>query len=174
MNPAYIVPIGSGLLSAGFMTAEVLRPAHKIEYTEIFLADGIAALSYQFLVVPMAGRGSGPFGAFVARAVHLPHEILGLPLAVRFVVYYLLADLGSYWMHRMMHTKHIWRVHEWHHSPKHLWWLAGVRASVIQQILFNLPYALAAPILAGSPSWILPAGILEGIHHDVRQRGRRV
>ncbi len=166
MNPAWVVPIGSGILSMSFVIAEQIRPARHVDYANLILADGLAALSYQLMVVPIAGRGSGPFGTIVSRFVILPDAIAHLPLGLRFILYYLLADFGSYWMHRAMHTRHVWRVHEWHHAPTNLWWLAGVRASVPQQILFNLPGILAVPLIAGAPGWILPVLVLEGIFRN--------
>jgi sterol desaturase/sphingolipid hydroxylase (fatty acid hydroxylase superfamily) len=103
-----------------------------------------------------------------------------MPIWVRVVVFYLLADLGSYAMHRLMHTRHVWRVHRWHHSPTQMYWLAGVRATLPQQILFNLPYVAAAPLLAGIPSWALLVMIVEGVlrnnwmHMNVAWRSRRL
>jgi sterol desaturase/sphingolipid hydroxylase (fatty acid hydroxylase superfamily) len=60
-------------------------------------------------------------------------------------------------MHRLMHTKHVWRTHRWHHSPEHIYWLAGVRASLAQQILFTLPTIAVLPLLAGMPAWVFAA-----------------
>ena len=36
-----------------------------------------------------------------------------------------------YWVHRLMHTRLIWPVHRWHHSPTSLYyWLAGFSATI--------------------------------------------
>jgi len=43
------------------------------------------------------------------------------------------------------------------------YWLAGVRASLPQQILFNLPYIAAVPLLVGIPAWGILALTLEGV-----------
>src|SRR6185503_16487201 len=80
--------------------------------------------------------------------------LLGLPLPARLILYYVLGDLGLYLMHRLMHTAHVWRVHRWHHSPRHLYWLSGVRATVPHQVLFILPFGFLAPLLHGVPGWV--------------------
>ncbi|MGO9418883.1 sterol desaturase family protein [Roseiarcus sp.] len=43
-------------------------------------------------------------------------------------------------MHRLMHTRHFWRFHKWHHSPTYMYWLAGCRATVQQQFPVGVPY----------------------------------
>jgi sterol desaturase/sphingolipid hydroxylase (fatty acid hydroxylase superfamily) len=44
-------------------------------------------------------------------------------------LYLIVADLGHYWIHRLMHSAFFWRIHKWHHSPAHMSWAAGVRAT---------------------------------------------
>jgi sterol desaturase/sphingolipid hydroxylase (fatty acid hydroxylase superfamily) len=60
----------------------------------------------------------------------MPAAVLGLPLALRVAVVYLVADPGSYWMHCLMHTRQLWRIHRWHHSAKQVYWFSGVRAPI--------------------------------------------
>ena len=62
-----------------------------------------------------------------------------MPLAVRVLCYLLVADFGHYWIHRLMHYKVFWRIHKWHHAPDYMYWLMGVRTTVPQQVLVNLP-----------------------------------
>jgi sterol desaturase/sphingolipid hydroxylase (fatty acid hydroxylase superfamily) len=54
-------------------------------------------------------------------------------------------------MHRLTHMKYLWRVHHFHHSTTQMYWLAGVRATVWQQTLSNLPYILWAPLVFDAP-----------------------
>jgi sterol desaturase/sphingolipid hydroxylase (fatty acid hydroxylase superfamily) len=50
-----------------------------------------------------------------------------LPYWVQVPLIVLLADLGIYWSHRMLHASPIlWRIHAVHHSVEDLDWLAGV------------------------------------------------
>jgi sterol desaturase/sphingolipid hydroxylase (fatty acid hydroxylase superfamily) len=139
--------------------AELIWPARKLRYTKALPLDAVAFAFYQLAVFPAAVWVSDP----VTGVLHMPAAVLAVPLAIRVVVLYLVADCGSYWMHRLMHTRHVWRVHRWHHSSIRLYWLSGVRATIPQQILFNLPFALAVPILAGAPLWVFLAIVVEGV-----------
>jgi len=135
--------------------AELVRPARKLRYAKAVPLDLLALAVYQIVVVSVAARVVEPVGG-VVRYVPLLSALAGVWLPLRVVGFFLLADLGSYWMHRLMHTRHVWRVHRWHHSPTQLYWLAGVRATIPQQIMFNLPYA-AMVLLVGAPAWLFAA-----------------
>jgi sterol desaturase/sphingolipid hydroxylase (fatty acid hydroxylase superfamily) len=54
---------------------------------------------------------------------------LKLPLAYKLLLFYIVEDFGLYWVHRLMHTKRLWRTHKWHHYPNYMYWLAGIRTS---------------------------------------------
>jgi sterol desaturase/sphingolipid hydroxylase (fatty acid hydroxylase superfamily) len=71
------------------------------------------------------------------------------------------ADFGHYWVHRLLHTRHLWRAHKWHHYPTYMYWLAGVRGSVVQTTLVNIPYLAAGVFLAIAPWWMFWAIILK-------------
>ena len=146
-------------LGAICTVAELAKPAHKLRYRKVVPPDVVAFAVYQLIVFPVAVWVSEP----VPGLVHMPPAVFEVPLALRLLALYLFADLGSYWMHRLMHTRHVWRLHRWHHSPTRLWWLAGVRATIPQQILFNLPVAVAVPIIAGAPLWVVLAVTVEGV-----------
>lgn len=144
--------IGFGVLCT---IAELVRPARKLRYAKAVPLDLVALAVYQIVVVSVAAWVVEPVGG-VVRYVPLLSALARVWLPLRVVGFFLLADLGSYWMHRLMHTRHVWRVHRWHHSPTQLYWLAGVRATIPQQILFNLPYA-AMVLLVGAPAWLFAA-----------------
>ena len=59
-----------------------------------------------------------------------------------FLVQLLLTDFLLYWAHRLLHTQLLWHSHAWHHSPKHMWWLAGLRAAPLHVVVLSLPFAL--------------------------------
>jgi sterol desaturase/sphingolipid hydroxylase (fatty acid hydroxylase superfamily) len=152
------VPIIAGVAAGTACTiAELVWPARPIPYRKVVLADSVSFLIYLVAVYPAALYLAGLLGGHVQFA----RWVLQWPLPVRVVLYYLIADLGSYVLHRLMHTKVLWRVHKWHHAPTHMYWFAGVRATVQQQFLFNLPYVVATPILAGAPPWIFQALVVE-------------
>lgn len=142
--------------------AELVRPAHKLRYRKAVPLDVVALAVYLFAMVPAAAWVTGPAYGYV-RYVPWLSALRGVWLPLRVVMFYLAADLGSYWMHRLMHTRHVWRAHRWHHSPTQLYWLAGVRSTIPQQILFNLPYIAAVPLLVGAPAWIVPAMVAQGV-----------
>jgi sterol desaturase/sphingolipid hydroxylase (fatty acid hydroxylase superfamily) len=77
-----------------------------------------------------------------------------VPLVLRVLCYLVVADFGHYWIHRLMHHERVWRIHKWHHAPDYMYWLMGVRTTLPQQVLVNLPYIFAYPFLALSPWWI--------------------
>jgi len=110
-------------------------------------------------VVPIALYVTDPLPHYLM----WPQAVLGVWLPLRILMFYVVADFGSYWMHRLMHTRHVWRVHRWHHSSERIYWLSGVRATLPQQLLFNLPFVAAVPILFGAPLWVFLAIIVEEV-----------
>jgi sterol desaturase/sphingolipid hydroxylase (fatty acid hydroxylase superfamily) len=165
---------GSVALVAGALCtlAEVLRPARPLSYRAVVLRDIVAFAIYMAAVIPIADNLAGRCRAHV----QFTWPTADLPLVVRIVLYYLVADLGSYLLHRLMHTRWLWRIHKWHHAPKYMYWFAGVRATVQQQFLFNLPGLVAIPILAPAPVWLyylLPAEVIlrnDWMHMNVAWR----
>jgi len=137
---------GLGLIAT---LLELARPTRKINYwaRDALVLDVLAFCFYQFVVLYWAD----------VLPRHIPIRftptklVLALPLSVRVVLYYLLADFGGYWTHRLAHTKYLWRVHHFHHSTTQLYWLSGVRNTIWQQTLTNLPYILWTPLLFDAP-----------------------
>jgi sterol desaturase/sphingolipid hydroxylase (fatty acid hydroxylase superfamily) len=155
----WIIYCGLGVVATVF---EVVRPARKLNYWafDAVVLDVVAFFFYQFVVV---------YWAYVLQS-HVPVHftptkwLLSVPLPLRIVAYYVAGDFSSYWMHRLTHTKYLWRVHHFHHSPRQLYWLAGVRCTIWQQTLSNLPYILWVPLLVGAPpalpGWLLFLNVL--------------
>jgi sterol desaturase/sphingolipid hydroxylase (fatty acid hydroxylase superfamily) len=169
-----IVFVGFGLL---FTAAERLWPARPLDYRAVIGNDLAALAVYGLVFLPVAMFLSD-------RLVKPEHfvfrELLALPLPARLVLYYVLADLGLYLLHRLMHSRYLWRIHRWHHSPPYMYWLAGIRATVPNQVLFNLPFAFCAPLLHHAPGWLFMVIFLEGffqnnwMHMNVTWRSRRL
>jgi sterol desaturase/sphingolipid hydroxylase (fatty acid hydroxylase superfamily) len=151
---------GFGLL---FTALEFMRPARPINYRAVIKNDLIALALYQLLFVPVALYVSN-------RAVKPPDFLfkgfLELPLPIRVILYYFIADFGTYWFHRLMHGRYLWRIHKWHHSPTYMYWLAGIRATIPQQVLFNLPFIICLPLLRGAPSWVFLAVLAENFFRN--------
>ncbi len=97
---------------------------------------------------------------------YVPAAILELPFSLKLPLFFIVEDFGLYWVHRLMHTRHVWRVHKWHHSPTYMYWFAGVLATFPHCVLFNLPFILALPILYGAPSFIFVLILVEHIFRN--------
>jgi sterol desaturase/sphingolipid hydroxylase (fatty acid hydroxylase superfamily) len=166
--------IGYVALAVVCTLVELVRPARQIRYLKAVPLDLVALAVYQLAVFPVASMVTDP----VFEYLPVLSTVAWVWLPIRVVVFYLAADLGSYWMHRLMHTRHLWRVHRWHHSSPRLYWLSGVRTTIPQQILFNLPIVVAAPILFGIPHWLFLAMLIETVvrnnwmHMNVSWRSR--
>ena len=132
-----------------FSALESMRPTRVIAHRAVIVRDLVASVTYAFIVFPLAARLS----RYVPGHHPFPVALRELPLPMRIMLYLLLADLGHYCIHRLMHTKFVWRVHKWHHSPSYMYWLGGVRATIPQQFLVNIPYFIALPLLDISPWW---------------------
>jgi sterol desaturase/sphingolipid hydroxylase (fatty acid hydroxylase superfamily) len=156
LNTFWTVYLGLGLLCTLF---ELAWPAHRMNYRNWkgIPLDLVGGYAYQFWMYPYA--------VMVTSSIKITYffPLTPVPFALRAVTFYLLADLGSYWMHRLMHSRHVWRVHRFHHSSTELYWLAGVRATFPQQVLFNVPYIWVAPLLAGAPRWFFLFMMVEGV-----------
>src|SRR4051794_30861948 len=97
---ARIAAVMAGVVGGVLCTLlERVRPARPLAYRDVVLFDGAAFLVYIAIIVPLAQRLQLP----VDLRPLTPDLIYGLPVAARVVVYYLLADLASYWLHRAMH-----------------------------------------------------------------------
>jgi sterol desaturase/sphingolipid hydroxylase (fatty acid hydroxylase superfamily) len=104
------------------MAPEKRDPAYSVSYREVLPGDILAMLVFTVAVTPAS--------EFLDRWIIyqppvLPPSVLEWPLAIRIVFYLVLADFGFYWVHRLLHTRYLWRAHKWHHSPTYMYWLAS-------------------------------------------------
>jgi sterol desaturase/sphingolipid hydroxylase (fatty acid hydroxylase superfamily) len=148
-------------LGLAFTALELYRPARKLRYWrwDAIPFDLIACAAQQFVFFSVASRITNP----LSRHLPIPVELYEIPLSVRVVLYYVLTDCGAYWIHRLIHTRHLWRFHRFHHSATQLYWLAGVRTTIQQQALANLPFTLLLPLLAGAPPSVFDGLLIAGI-----------
>ena len=125
-----------------FFAIEIIRPARPLHYRGVIARDLIALGTYNiFFLLAVNITDRIPIPQY-ASAI-----LLTLPLFLKLILFYIVEDFGLYWVHRVMHTGPVWRVHKWHHSPRHMYWLAGIRTTIPHIFLFNLTYVLALPIL---------------------------
>ncbi|MFT3922289.1 MAG: sterol desaturase family protein [Myxococcales bacterium] len=84
------------------------------------------------------------------------------------------ADFMVYWTHRALHSNVLWHAHAFHHSSKHVWWLAGLRSSPVHAVLTALPDTLAVLLFPPTSEPWLTALILfqfcnqHWIHSNIR------
>jgi sterol desaturase/sphingolipid hydroxylase (fatty acid hydroxylase superfamily) len=150
-----IIFCGFGLL---FTAVELMRPARPLNYRAVIKDDLVTLGIYGLLFLPVS--------IWVSRRLVTPDHVflrslLDLPLLVRLILYYALADLGLYAVHRLMHSRYVWPIHRGHHSPP-----------------YNLPFAFCAPLLHHAPAWLFMLIFAEGffqnnwMHMNVTWRSR--
>jgi sterol desaturase/sphingolipid hydroxylase (fatty acid hydroxylase superfamily) len=134
-----------------FFAAEYWWPTRPVPYFQVFLSDVAALTTYQIFFV---------FAAQVTNRIPFPHYSYWrwqtLPFWFKLLVFLFVLDGIAYWMHRLWHTSWGWPIHRWHHAPTELYWLAGVRASLPQIVLANVPYLLAFSLLKPVPAAFFP------------------
>jgi sterol desaturase/sphingolipid hydroxylase (fatty acid hydroxylase superfamily) len=133
-----------------FTALEVMWPARKLSYLPVVWRDLAAYVFFRSVVLPSGLYLNG----IVLDYNLIPASVANLPLAARIAAYFIIADFGHYWVHRLTHTKYFWRVHKWHHSPTYMYWLGGVRSTIPDFFLVNAPYFVAWQLLYISPWWM--------------------
>ena len=105
-----------------------------------------------------------------------------LPLWVTIPAGLIVADIGSYWGHRLSHEiPFLWRFHAVHHSAEHIDWLVNTRAHPLDMVVTRLagltPLYLLGLGTAGASGSLLPVvvtllGTFAGffVHANVRWR----
>jgi len=153
------------LLSAIFVPLERLFALHQ---QSIFRRGVLVDLGYFFLsgLLP-ALLLSLPLGVMAAVVYRmLPAEYLALvgqmPLWGRVVCGLLVAEIGSYWGHRLSHTvPFLWRFHAVHHSAEQIDFLVNTRAHPIDLVFTRLCglaplYALGLASPVGPDAGLVP------------------
>jgi sterol desaturase/sphingolipid hydroxylase (fatty acid hydroxylase superfamily) len=130
-------------LGLPFFLLEWRFGARRVVYRKVLARDFGA-----YLVGAFVSMGSAVVLSFLVMQFHV-FELLRLvppvPLWAAIPLAVLGVDFAIYWMHRLIHTNALWRLHRWHHVPRHMYWLAGLRTSMLQQILYGtLPFILVA------------------------------
>ena len=145
-----------------FTALEIMRPARTLSYLPVIWRDMLAYLTFRCLVLPSTIYLNGIVPGYHA----IPAGIAHLPLGLRVALYFVLADFGHYWVHRLTHTRYLWRVHKWHHAPTYMYWLGGVRTTIPDFFLVNTPYVLAYSLLYISPWWMATAVAVSSIFQN--------
>jgi sterol desaturase/sphingolipid hydroxylase (fatty acid hydroxylase superfamily) len=146
-----------------FTTLEIVRPARTVNYRSVIGKDLVANATFVYLIYPLGLRLNHYFPGYHA----YPASVGAWPLPLRLLLYLILGDFGHYWIHRLTHTRWLWQVHKWHHWPTYMYWLGGVRTTLPDLFLVNIPYVLAYPLLDLSPWWmVLATGTISVLQND--------
>jgi sterol desaturase/sphingolipid hydroxylase (fatty acid hydroxylase superfamily) len=130
------------LLVAIFIPLEKIFGLHRQEvFRKAFFADlayyvlsGLSVSS--FLILPMAAIGWALH--FLVPPALLEH-VAAIPLAMRFAVSMVVAEVGFYWGHRWSHEiPFLWRFHSIHHSAEEMDWLVNSRAHPVDLVFTRL------------------------------------
>lgn len=77
------------------------------------------------------------------------------PVWLQLILFTVTHDFYIYWMHRWQHrNKYMWRIHEAHHTPENIDWLAGSRSHAFE-ILINQTVEFMPIVLLGSPPEVI-------------------
>ncbi|MAT40609.1 MAG: fatty acid hydroxylase [Ectothiorhodospiraceae bacterium] len=92
------------------------------------------------------------------------HLISDWPIWVQVVFFVVTHDFYIYWFHRAQHkSKFLWRIHEAHHSPKSVDWVAGSRSHSLE-ILINQTVEFTPIVLLGAaPEVAVIKGVISAL-----------
>ena len=156
--------------------ARLMRPQIGNDLFYYFLSSLLPAI---LLAVPLALLASA-VRAVIPAGFHAAMH--GLPLWISLVLGLVVADIGSYWGHRVSHEwPWLWRFHALHHSAEHIDFLVNGRAHPIDLVWVRLSGLVPLYILglgnvgpAGSivPVTVALVGVVMGffVHANVRWR----
>jgi sterol desaturase/sphingolipid hydroxylase (fatty acid hydroxylase superfamily) len=165
MSWSVLTPI---LLVTGALVIIALERLKPYDKGEKFLREGFWTDFVMYGVVQ-----SYVMGVVISALVHWVDErtgsstygvVSGWPIWLQVVFFVVLHDFYIYWFHRAQHNnRFLWRLHEAHHSAKHVDWCAGLRSHSIE-ILINQSIEVGAMILLGAhPDVILIKVVISGV-----------
>ena len=145
---------------------ETRRPGTLRSDVAFTALTAIVAVAVPSLVVIPLGQAAG--SVFGARTIW-PGR---MPLWASAVAAVLVADLTSYWWHRLQHTtgeSWLWRLHSVHHSPRHFDFWMGARVHPLDTLGFTIVSygvlaALGTPRVAIEVSAFF-AAMVGAVHH---------
>ena len=175
-----VPPVASSLAASIVMVAGLLllervtprpglgpRPAGTLRSDVAFTATTtmVAIVAPSWLVIPLGRAVAAELGT--ARVWPA-----GLPLWASALAAVLVADLTSYWWHRLQHTtgeSWLWRLHSVHHSPRHFDFWMGARVHPLDTLGFTIVgfgvlAALGTPRVAIEIA-VFFAAMVGAVHH---------
>lgn len=144
-----LVLIGLGFFMQGI--ALLLHPARKTEQKTDLLWDLIGAVSPRIFFIVIAAAIAIPLQGWLSGYSWIASTreyIMSTPFWILVLIYIVLIDLLDYWMHRVLHTSWFWHQHAWHHAPKVIYWISGLRTSPGQIIIRIIPSTIFAAFIS--------------------------
>jgi sterol desaturase/sphingolipid hydroxylase (fatty acid hydroxylase superfamily) len=135
-----LIGTGTGLLLWGLSAWWPLRPASRAQNLRVDLVAAGVTMAFTGVLVKGAEWAMADVGTLLEPWYEWVEPV---PVAWFIPVYIVVADFGAYWGHRLLHTRWLWHAHAWHHAPRHLYWIAGLRGSPVHLVLLGAPYLLA-------------------------------
>ncbi|HRC54712.1 MAG TPA: sterol desaturase family protein [Kofleriaceae bacterium] len=144
-----------------FGVLEAVAPARQVNRREQLPMDLLAAAvallgvsltrwACKTTLGPLAPDPTAP-----ASGLGVLSALASLPSVLKVGVAIVVVDFCLYWVHRAMHTAPLWRTHMLHHSPEHMYWLAGLRTSLTHVAMFTAPQVIV-------PFFVFSTSALEG------------
>ncbi len=137
-------------------------------------------LGYWFFSRSGLGRllfAGGLYAVLAPRLAFLNLKVLaGLPVAARYIIYFLVAEFMAYWIHRWQHSnRFLWAFHTTHHSQEHISFLTAHRAHPVDLFIVDVIMFLPLLVLGAPPREWLPIYFLMEIlialqHSQIRWR----
>lgn len=128
----------------------------------------LGALITVFLVIQVVAGFNASYQPVVGASLGGCPPISGIrewPGWLKFCLFLVVQDFIRYWLHHLLHDRRLWCAHRWHHSLTTFWWLAGVRASVVQHVVFSSPlllfWAMGVP-----PSYLVGLACFEAAQNN--------
>ncbi|MFQ3322866.1 MAG: sterol desaturase/sphingolipid hydroxylase (fatty acid hydroxylase superfamily) [Pseudomonadales bacterium] len=96
------------------------------------------------------------------------------PLGLQVILGLAVAELGTYWRHRLFHEWNIaWRFHSVHHSSKRLYFLNATRFHFIDLCLAGLASAIPLALCGASAEIVVLVSIFTGLHGNWQHANAR-
>lgn len=128
-----------------------LYPARKTEQNTDLVWDLIGAISPRFFTMIIITAIATPLRNLLGDYDWIASTrefIMSTPFWILVLIYILLVDLLDYWMHRLLHTPWFWHQHAWHHAPKVIYWISGLRTSPGQILIRIIPSTIFAAFIS--------------------------
>ena len=96
--------------------------------------------------------------------------LAGYPGIVRSAVFFVAADLISYWRHRLMHTRLFWPLHAVHHEQREVTAFTATRLHIGEALVSTVPMLALVAMIGNSPRdpmwFFVLRNFLAAAHHS--------